>query len=135
LVLNLTLSVNRIYHHDGIAYDYYSKNDLGQAKAAHTWKIWPLPNEINKNSPIGHVGISPFIVSKLPFVDVIYVMSDPRLTERHNNLKKAFRRQGISAELTEWRMEWNYTTCNSNKSHSYVYKRLNLKDKSLGNWL
>jgi hypothetical protein len=72
-------------------------------------------------------------MSKLSFVDKIYVITDPRLIERHNNVKKSFLRQSISIESIEWRMKWNYTTCNSNSSHSYVYQRLNLKDKPLGN--
>jgi len=133
LIINLTFSFGKIYHHDGIAYDYYSKNDLGQSKASYQWKIWPLPNEINQNHPIDHIQTSPFVMSKLPFVDVIYVITEPRLIERHKNVKKAFDRQGISIESIEWRMKWNYTTCNSNSSHSYVYQRLNLKDKPLGN--
>jgi len=72
-------------------------------------------------------------MSKLPFVNAIYVMTDPSLTQRHDSLKKAFLHQGISIESIEWRMKWNFTTCNSNSSHLYVYQRLNLKNKSLGN--
>jgi hypothetical protein len=130
LISNLTFSVDQIYHHDGIAYDFYSKNDLGQSQAAQQWKIWPLPNEINQTDS---VEISSCVMSKLPFVDAIYVMSDPRLTDRHANLKKALRQQGIPIESIEWRMEWNQTTCNSNTNHSHVYQRLNLKDKPLSN--
>ena len=72
-------------------------------------------------------------MSKLPFVNVIYVIARPNLTERHDNLKKALLRQGISIESIQWRMKWTHKTCNSNSSHSYVYERLNLKDKPLGN--
>jgi hypothetical protein len=129
----LTFSTDRIYHHDGIAYDYYSKNDLGQSSAGSQWKIWPLPHEINGSSSINYIETSPFVMSKLPFVDAIYVMTDPRLTERHLNLKKAFQNQGISIESIEWRMKWNFTTCNSQSNRAYVYQRLNLKDKPLGN--
>jgi hypothetical protein len=60
-------------------------------------------------------------------------MSDPRFIERHAILKKALIQQGISIESIEWRMKWNQTTCNSDLSHSYVYQRLNLKDKPLSN--
>ena len=74
-IINLTYSFGRTYHHDGIAYDYYSKDDLGKSNAGHQWKIWPLPNEINQT----FIETSPFVISKLPFVDAIYVMSDPRL--------------------------------------------------------
>jgi hypothetical protein len=133
LLRNLNFFINRIYHHDGIAYDYYSKNDFGQSKAAHQWKIWPLPNEINQTHSTHSIEISPFVMSKLPFVDAIYVMSDPRLMDRHANLKKALCQQGIPIESIEWRMKWNQTTSNSNTSHSHVYQRLNLKDKPLGN--
>jgi hypothetical protein len=133
LSLNLTFSIDHIYHHDGIAYDYYSINDLRQSKASYQWKIWPLPNQTNQNDSIHHNETSPLVVSKLPFVDVIYVISSSNLMERHANLKKAMDRQGIPVKSIEWRMKWNYTTCNSNSSHSYVYQRLNLKDKPLGN--
>ncbi|CAF4686228.1 unnamed protein product, partial [Rotaria sp. Silwood2] len=132
--MNLTFSINRVYHHDGIAYDYYSKDDLGQPKPGDQWKIWPLPNEIEQfqnNTSICDAETTPFVVSELPFVDTIYVMTNPRLTERHANLKKAFSQQGISFKSIEWRMKWNASTCNSYSTHSYVYKRLNLKDKPL----
>jgi hypothetical protein len=131
--LNWTFSTNTVYHHHGIAYDYYSISDLQQLQVSCQWRIWPLPNEINQKSSFDPIKTSPSILSKLPFVDVIYVMTDPRLKERHNNLKKAFDHQGISLESIKWRMKWNSTTCNSNSSHSYVYQRLNLKDKPLGN--
>jgi len=133
LLLNLTFIINRIYHHDGIAYDYYSQNDLGQSKASYQWKLWPIPHEINCDCSFDSIKISPFVVSKLPFVDVIYVITDRRLTQRHDNLKKALRHQGISNESIEWRMKWDKTACNSNLSLSYIYQRLNLKDKPLGN--
>ena len=70
-------------------------------------------------------------MTKLPFVDAIYVMTDQRLTERHTNLIKALRNQGINNETLQWRLKWNYTTCNANETHDYVYERLNLKDKPL----
>ncbi len=133
LSINFTFSINRIYHHHGIAYDYYSINEIRQSKTSYQWKIWPLPNEINQTSSIDHIQTSPFFMSKLTFVDVIYVISNPSFIQRHDNLKKAFDRQGISIESIEWRMKWNYTTCNSQSSHSYVYQQLNLKDKPLRN--
>jgi hypothetical protein len=125
----LFFSITTTYHHNGIVYDYYSKDELGQLKAACQWKFWPLPYEVNQTS----IETSPFVMSKLPFVDAIYVMSDPRLTERQTNLKTALLQQGIPIESIEWRMKWNQTTCNSNSSRSYVYQRLNLKDKPLSN--
>ena len=136
LLLNLSFSIDRIYHHDGIAYDYYSRNDIGQTRPGDQWKLWPLPNEIyqiQNNTSMNDIETSPFVASKLMFVDKIYVMTDPRLTERHASLKNALSQQGISIESIEWRMKWNLTTCNSISSHSYVYKRLNLKDKLLSN--
>ncbi|CAF0994044.1 unnamed protein product [Adineta steineri] len=122
------------YHQDGIVYDYYSKNDLKQLKTSYQWKIWPLPQEVDplaNNSSIIKIETSPFAMSKLLFIDVIYIMTNSRLTERHDHLKKVFHRQGISMESVKWRMKWNQTTCNSNSTHSYVYKQLNLKDKPL----
>jgi hypothetical protein len=133
ILMNSIISVDSIYHHNGIAYDYYSKNDLRQLKVGSQWKSWPLPNEISQNSSIGHIEISPFVMSNLPFVDAVYIITDSNLIERHDNLKKAFQQQGMSTESMKWRMKWNHTTCNSNSSHSYVYQRLNLKDKPLGN--
>ncbi|UJR20074.1 hypothetical protein I4U23_023206 [Adineta vaga] len=56
-------------------------------------------------------------------------MTSSRLIERQQHLKKVFHRQGISMESVHWRMKWNQTTYNS--SRSYVYQRLNLKDKPL----
>ncbi len=134
ILLNLTFSVGRIYHHNGIAYDYYSQNELGQSKADSRWKIWLLPHELNISS-IDHIEISPFVVSKLPFVDMIYVITDTNLIQRHENLKKAFHYQGISNESIDYRLKWNYTICNSKSSHSYVYQRLNLKENPLGNYI
>ena len=132
-LLNLTFSAGRIYHHNGIAYDYYAKDELGQSNAGYQWRIWPLPNETNKNSSSDNISISSLVVSELPFVDAIYVLTDPRLTERHTNLKKGFYHQGIAIESIKWRMKWNRTTCNSQSNQVYVYKRLNLKNKPLGN--
>ena len=126
-------SKNTVYHYNGIAYDFYSIADLRQVQAACQWRIWPLPNEIKRKSSFNPVKTSPSIRSKLPFVDIIYVTTDRSLTERHANLRKAFRRQGISMKSMKWKMKWNFTTCNSNSSHSYVYQRLNLKDKPLSN--
>ncbi|CAM4777215.1 unnamed protein product [Rotaria magnacalcarata] len=134
LLLYLNFSIDRIYHHNGIAYDYYSRNDIEQTKVGDKWKLWPLPNEIyqiQNNSAMNDIETSPFVPSKLLFVDKIYVMTDPRLTERHANLQKALSRQGISVKSIEWRIKWNLTTCNSISSHSYVYKGLNLKNKPL----
>jgi hypothetical protein len=135
LPIYLTFSIGKVYHHAGIAYDYYSKNDFKQLKPGRQWRIWPLPNEINQNSSFNHTQISPFVISKLPFIDEIYVLTNPRLKERHINLKKAFNHQGISIESIKWRMKWNFTTCNSNSTNSYVYQRLNLKDKPLSNFI
>lgn len=134
MLLNLSFSTNHIYHHHGIAYDYYSIPDLQQPEAGCQWKSWFLPYNTNQNDSVNYNETSPFVISKLPFVDVIYVLTDRRLTDRHNNLKKVFHQQGISLESIKWRIKWNYTTCNSNSSYSYVYQRLNLKDKPLGNW-
>ncbi|CAF5174752.1 unnamed protein product, partial [Rotaria magnacalcarata] len=109
-------------------------NDIEQTKVGDKWKLWPLPNEIyqiQNNSAMNDIETSPFVPSKLLFVDKIYVMTDPRLTERHANLQKALSRQGISVKSIEWRIKWNLTTCNSISSHSYVYKGLNLKNKPL----
>jgi hypothetical protein len=126
-IINLTYSFGRTYHHNGIAYDYYSKDDVGKLNAGHQWKIWPLPNEINQT----FIETSPFVISKLPFVDAIYVTSDPRLSDRQANIKIALLQQGIPIKSLKWKMKWNHMTCNSKSSRSYVYQRLNLKDEPL----
>jgi hypothetical protein len=133
LLLNLTFSFNKVYHHNGVAYDYHSQNELGKTQAGHRWKVWPLPNETEQNSTTNYIEISPFHTSKLPFIDVIYVISAPHLAERHASLKRAFHQQGVSMELLEWKMKWTFTTCSSDLSHSYIYQRLNLQDKPLSN--
>ena len=135
LLTKVTFSTEKIYHHNGIAYDYYSKNDLGPLKTASQWSSWPLPKEVDQNSSLRDSEISPFVISKLPYVHRIYAITDPRLIDRHANLKKAFYQQGILPELIDWRMKWNYQTCNSNANHSYVYQRLNLKNIPLSNFL
>ena len=131
--VNPTTSSAQIFHHDGVAYDFYSKDDLNQSNAGIQWEIWPLPHETEPYLPLDDPNISPSIVSNLSFVHSIYVLSDPRLVERHNNLRKAFHHQGLDFRSIDWRMKWNRTTCNSESYHSYVYQRLNLKDTSLSN--
>ena len=122
---NISFSIDRIYHQNGVAYDYYSQLDLGLTRASPQWNIWPLPNQT-------HNELSPSFVSSLPLVDAIYLMTDPSLTERHHQLRNAFRRQGISLASVQWRLKWNRTTCNHPSNHAHVYRRLNLKDKPLG---
>ncbi|CAF3413290.1 unnamed protein product [Rotaria socialis] len=134
LISNLNFSFNHVYHYNGIAYDYYSKNELGQSKPGDQWKIWPLSaakDQLQNTSSNIDIEISPLIVSKLPFVDMIYVVTNSRLTERHASLKEVFKQQGISMKSIEWRMRWNLTTCESNSSFSLVSKRLNLNGKPL----
>ncbi|CAF4829739.1 unnamed protein product [Rotaria socialis] len=74
-----------------------SCNELGQSKPGDQWKIWPLPaakDQLQNTSSKIDIEISPLIVSKLPFVDMIYVVTNPRLTERHASLKEVFKQQG-----------------------------------------
>jgi len=125
-LLNLNFSPNAIYHRANVAYDYYSIADLGQTNANCLWKSWSLPHEINRN-------LSSNILSKLPFVEQIYVLTDSTLIERQTNLRKSLVRQGISIESLNWRLKWNYTTCNSNLSFPFVRQRLNLKETILSN--
>ncbi|CAM4967776.1 unnamed protein product [Rotaria socialis] len=96
LISNFNFSFNHVYHYNGIAYDYYSKNELGQSKPGDQWKIWPLPaakDQLQNTSSNIDIEISPLIVSKLPFVDMIYVVTNSRLTERHASLKEVFKQQ------------------------------------------
>ena len=127
--------IHRIYHHDGIAYDYYSQHDLGRSNAPTQWEFWPLSNdtyEANDHSSALAQELSPSVVSKLPFVDAIYLMTDPTLTQRHVHLRNALLRQGVSIDQIQWRFKWNKTTCNAPSNHEHVYQRFNLKEKPLG---
>lgn len=137
VLLNITFSVDRIYHHNGIAYDFYSKNDIGQSKAGNQWRVWTIPDKeclLKSNISVCCINMSPLIESKLPFVNTIYVLTDMRSAERHANLKNAFHRQGITLKLIEWSMKWNRSRCISASSHRYICRRLNLKNKALGNY-
>ena len=137
LSLNFTLSSNQIYHHKAVAYDYYSMSDIRQSKVGDQWRIWALPHEqvqLTNNTLVYSFEVSPSFLSNLPFVNTIYVITNPSFVERHDNLKKALQLQGIGLKSIEWRMKWNRTTCNSESSHSYVYKRLNLKNVPLGKY-
>ncbi|CAF2114854.1 unnamed protein product [Rotaria magnacalcarata] len=135
-LIPLNFSFNHVYHYNGIAYDYYSKNELGKSKPGNQWKIWPLPrakDQLQNISSNIDIEISPLVVSELSLVDMIYVVTNSRLTERHASLKEVFNLQGISMISIEWRMRWNLTTWESNSSFYLVSKRLNLNGKPLGN--
>ena len=137
LSLHFTLSSNQIYHHKAIAYDYYSMSDIGQSKVGDQWRTWALPHEqvqLANNTLVYNFEVSPSFLSNLPFVNTVYIITNPSFDERHNNLKKALQLQGIGLKSIEWRMKWNRTTCNSKSCHSYVYGRLNLKNVPLGKY-
>ena len=117
-----------------MAYDLYSRDEFLQMRAGRQWAIWSIDKEnITVASQSSHRPIitSPLVVSEIPFVDRIYVVSDPSLKDRHRSLNKVFERQGISTELIDWRFKWDRNTCNSYQSHSILYQRLNLKDGPL----
>ena len=134
-LLNISFSERAVYHQNGVAYDYYAQHDLRLLKASAQWESWPLSdetNEANDHSSALVEKLSPSVVSKLPFVDAIYLMTDPTLTQRHVHLRNALLRQGVSIDQIQWRFKWNKTTCNAPSNHEHVYQRFNLKEKPLG---
>ena len=130
----MKLTSGIVYHYDGVAYDYYSRFDATSTGVANHWNTWPLSqamDSVNSSSPWNSSISSPSTVIALPFVQRIYVLTDEYLTDRHRNLAKALRRQGISLKSISWRLQWDSATCNANSNHEHVYQRLNLNDKPL----
>jgi hypothetical protein len=130
---------NCVVHFQGVAYDQYSINELGQTRPGLQWLALPLPDELGRANypqpwqpPLSNksnfsVYKSPATKSTLAFVKQIYVITDESFTDRHEHLKRVFLRHGIPIESIKWQFAWNRTTCNSNESHDEVRERLNLK--------
>jgi len=129
--------IDRVSHMDGVAYDYYSVQELIEQKPAKEWLSFPLPGENLTGAwfPNGQskrtfpMVKSPRTVSGLAYVDQIYLMTDPSLSDRHDNIRNAFRRQNIPVESIEWQWKWNRTDCNSNENKKEVFSNLNLVDE------
>ena len=130
----VSFTVGQIYHHHGVAYDFYSQLDLNQPQATNYWKQWSIPQDMNRDFQQNSVRmsfLSPAQLSKLSFVNQIYVISDIHLKDRHKNLRQAFQRQGLDFYSIQWRTNWTKKSCNDPQNHEHVYQRLNLIDKPL----
>ena len=63
----------------------------------------------------------------LPFVDHIYIATHPRLTDRHENLKRILNKHKITDY--EWRMRWTYAACRNASNKNEIYRKLNLENR------
>jgi hypothetical protein len=136
---NITFTSEKIYFLDGVAYDYYSIDELNnRSRAGLQWKTFPLPNEqipanITPWMPKYHLrktvytSIPSEASTGLAFVDHIYITSILNLTDRQANLEKIFARYQITNY--EWRLKWTRETCNAPENKEEVHKKLNLWGK------
>ena len=132
-----------VVYTNGIAYDIYSIRELGQQGVASQWLTFPLPNEINNVEPWMPKSYSnktfPFFQSPptksgLAYIDQIYVLSDPSLYDRIQNIQRMFVRHDIPIDSIDWwRMgKWNRTTCNAQANQAEVWRILNLEPGLIG---
>jgi hypothetical protein len=139
---NILFTSNKVYHLNGVAYDFYSVDELqNRSEPRSQWKTFPLPNEHlpeniipwmpNRHQRKEATSIEIFTPSEtttgLAFVDHIYIASAPNLTDRHANLKKSFAQYQITNY--EWRMKWTRDICNAPDNKEEVYRKLNLDIK------
>ncbi len=128
---------------NGIAYDLYSIDELNHSGPGRQWKTFPLPNEQipanitpwiphnrgrNSTTPV-YISASPKTTTGLAFVDHIYITSTPNLTDRQANLGRMFARYQITNY--EWRMKWAQDTCYAPEKNEEVYRKINLRVKSI----
>ena len=130
---------NLIVHCQSIVYDRYSIDELGQTHPGLQWLTFPLPHELSRTDypkrwepPISkktnfQVYVSPLTETKLAFLEKIYVITDKSFNDRHEHLKRVFRRHDIPIKSIQWQWAWNRTTCNSEENVDTIRKRLNLK--------
>jgi hypothetical protein len=127
---------DRVYFLNGTVYDFYSIDELNNhAEAGLQWKIFPLPDEqltpsITPWIPNHHRTTPSEISTGLAFVDHIYIASSPKLIDRQDNLKRLFARYQITNY--EWRMKWTQDTCYAPENREEIYKKINLRKKSIG---
>ncbi len=116
---------------------------MGQLKPSSQWLTFPLPDEMNTVEPWMPKTYSnktfPFFPSPptksgLVYIDKIYVLSDPQLSDRIQNIIRMFARQNIPIDSIEWwRLgKWNRSTCNAKENQEEVYQILNLKPGPIG---
>jgi hypothetical protein len=139
----LYFPADAVVYTKGIAYDLYSIRELGQLEPSSQWLTFPLPNEIttvepwipkshtNKTFPFFQ---SPPTQSGLAYIDKVYVLSDPSLDDRIQNIKRMFARHDIPTEsINWWRLgKWNRKTCNAIENYVERRRILNLRNGSIG---
>lgn len=137
---------DKVYFLNGTAYDFYSIDELNNHSGVGLqWKIFPLPNEkltlsITPWIPNHHrrrietssvyPSASTETSTGLAFVDHIYITSTSKLIDRQDNLKRMFARYQITNY--EWRMKWTQDTCYAPENREEIYKKINLRTKSIG---
>ncbi|CAF1541384.1 unnamed protein product [Adineta ricciae] len=109
------------------------------------WKTFSFPGEF---LPINVTPWTPSIVRRkenksvvmtsplstttgLEFVDHIYIVTHPRLTDRHENLKRILNKHKITDY--EWRMRWTYAACR-NASNPTAQRRCAISMEHVDIW-
>ena len=134
---------NPVVYTSGVVYDRYSIRELGQLSSGSQWLTFPLPGEVttvepwlpkdysNETFPFLQ---SPSTTSSLAYIDKIYVLSDPSLSARIENIQRMFVRHHIPIESIDWwRLgKWNEKTCNARENRAEVGRILNLGKGLIG---
>ena len=133
----------RILYVDGIAYDIHSIQELGQRTAGSQWLTFPLPNEVNtvhhwmsllQSTKTFPYPPSPKTKTRLVYLDDIYVVSGPSLSDRIRNIKYMFKRHDIPIDSIRWRIDNpNQTICNNEIKQGEHHRILNLTPGRIGN--
>jgi hypothetical protein len=144
---DITFTSDTIYFLDGVAYDFYSIDELhNHSGPGLQWRTFPLPNEslplnitpwmphhhARTQTTSGHTSApSVDTTTGLAFVDHIYITTATNLTDRRANLQRMFAQYQITNY--EWRMKWKRDTCNAPENKEEVYKKVNLGTIPIGN--
>jgi hypothetical protein len=136
---NILFTSDKAYLLNGVAYDFYSIGELENRSEPHPqWKTFPLPNEhlpanITPWMPSHHErnetkSINMPVLSEtttgLAFVDHIYIVTTPTLTDRHISIKKVLAQYQITNY--ELRMKWTFATCRALDNREEINRKLNL---------
>jgi hypothetical protein len=137
---NITFTSDTIYFLDGVAYDFYSIDELyNHSGPGLQWRTFPLPNEsvpLNITPWMPHhrartqtTSDHSVTTTGLAFVDHIYITTATNLTDRQANLQRMFTQYQITNY--EWRMKWKTDTCNTLENKEEVYRKTNMKAKHI----
>ena len=142
LYQNIIFTSDTAYLLNGVAYDYYSINELNDdSRPGSQWEIFPLPKEhlppditpwtphqhLQDNNRSAGIPASSETTTGLAFVDHIYIVTSPTLTDRHANLKKILARYQITNY--EWRTKWTYASCGALNNREEINRKMNLDSK------